>query len=51
MNKMRFPQFQSCSCDVISPLFAYQDGGLFFTNYTLHEIALVLQYKQRAIIL
>ena len=30
---MMFPQFHSCSCDVISPLFAYQDDGLHITSW------------------
>ena len=33
MNKMIFPQFRSCSCDVILPSFAYQDGGLHITSF------------------
>ena len=35
---MTVPQFHSCGCDVISPSFAYQDGGLHITSFsTLNE--------------
>ena len=34
IGKMIFPQFHSCSCDVISPSFAYQDAGLYITSFS-----------------
>ena len=35
VGKVIFPQFfHSCSCDVISPPFVYQDGGLYITSFS-----------------
>ena len=31
---IEFASFHFCSCDVISPSFAYQDGGLHVTSFS-----------------
>ena len=34
LGKMIFPQFLCCSCEVILPSFAYQDGGFHVTTFS-----------------
>ena len=34
IGKMIFLSFHSCSCDIVSPSFAYQDGGFHITVFS-----------------